>query len=660
MCGITGFISKEGNSTKDLYNLNSLIKHRGPDDEGYLIKRDNEVISLIGPDTPNNFNLPYNSISDNFNTNIYIGLAHRRLSILDLSKHGHQPMSYLENRYWIVYNGEIYNYIELREELIKVGYNFKSNTDTEVILASYHYWGNSCLSRFNGMWSFIIYDSTLSKFFIARDRFGVKPFYYWINKYGTFYFSSEIKSFTSIDTWEPFVNHQRAYDYLVWGLTDHTDETLFKNVFQLLPGHFAEFDYSHEFLYGTKIDSVKWYDLIDDNKFKNNTKSSIVDYKKLLFDSVNLRLRSDVSNGSCLSGGLDSSSIVCIVNDTLKNNNFTEKQKTFSAYSDDDSINEKYWVEQVLLNKNIEAYNVYPNCNDLLKLSKKLVWHHDEPFGSTSIFAQWKVFELASKNNVKVILDGQGADEALAGYHGYFAVLNSSYFRKFKFIKLFKSFYFLKKLHGYTYKNSAINLIKVLFSQKFKSHFRRYFNSTDSKPIWINQNVKHVNYVNPLYNKDNFINIRQMSISQLTSTNLQMLLHWEDRNSMAFSIESRVPFLDYRLVEFTIALPDEFKIKNGITKKILRDAMQDILPETIQNRIGKIGFSTPEETWIKNIAPDVFREKIENTIKKSNGFLTNDTINIFEDVLSNKKQFNFQVWRIISFGEWLDQFNVKC
>ena len=657
MCGITGFISKEGNSSKDLYNLNSIIKHRGPDDEGYLIiKNDNELVSLIGPDTPNDFNLPYNLINNELISHVNVGLAHRRLSILDLSVHGHQPLSYFNNRYWIAFNGEVYNYLELRDELIQLGYNFLSNTDTEVILASYVHWGLECVNKFNGMWAFVIYDTEKKVTFISRDRFGVKPLYYWISPNNTFCFSSEIKSFTTFPGWQAKLNHQMAYDFIVWGLMDHTDETLFEGVYQMKPGSYTIIDNSTILRHNERINLINWYKLkISD--YKGSFDDATKEFKNIFETSLKLITRSDVPIGSCLSGGLDSSSIVCFVNQILEEQSVNYSQKTFSACSDFEKINEKEWIDEVVNKTKVESFLVYPDLNDLLLNLNKIIWHQDEPFGTTSIFAQWKVFELASINNVKVMLDGQGADEQLAGYLEYFNILNSSYLKKLKIYKLFKSLFFINKIHGYNYKNLYLGMFKQLLPENLKKYFRYYFAKTDAKPSWyINKN--NIKFKNPIFNNKIF-DVKSMSISQLTSSNLQMLLHWEDRDSMAFSIESRVPFLDHRLVEFVLSLPDEYKINNGITKLILRESMNNVIPNKIKNRQNKIGFATPEEIWIKELGQIEFKNKFTRSIEKSDGLFDKSLINELDNIIKGNKPFSFLPWRIICFGEWIEIFNVK-
>lgn len=666
MCGIVGFINFKGVSSDPIIEMSKLIRHRGPDDVGYLLinKDTGNFTQLGGDDTPkevfeyNTDYKPTNSIKGTESSIVSHALAHRRLSILDLSPLGHQPLSYLNNQFWIIFNGEVYNYIEIRNELKELGYNFLSNSDTEVILAAYVHWGRDCVHKFNGMWAFVIYDKEKKTSFISRDRFGVKPLYYWISPNNTFCFSSEIKSFTAYPGWKSKINHQMTYDFIVWGQMDHTDETLFEGVYQLKPGSSIIIDNNTILNNNKRVVSEKWYN-IKISKYLGSFEEASIDFKNIFESSLKLRVRSDVPIGSCLSGGLDSSSIVCLTNSILRSKDKNHSQKTFSACSDYELINEKKWIDEVVKNTNVDAHIVYPSVNDLIKNLRSIIWHQDEPFGTTSIFAQWKVFELASNNNVKVMLDGQGADEQLAGYMAYFNILNASYFKKLRFIKLFKSFYYIKRNHGINYISLCSEMIKKLTPEYFKNSLRKLFAKTDSKPSWYNNNIS-INHKNPIVeDTNNLSGILAMSLNQLTSSNLQMLLHWEDRDSMAFSIESRVPFLDYRLVEFALSLPDEYKINNGVTKLILRESMNGILPDKIKNRQNKIGFATPEELWIKELGKNEFRNKFIRSIELSNGLFDKPIIKELDDIIDGKKPFSFLPWRIICFGEWVDIFKVS-
>jgi len=664
MCGISGFLSKNTRPTEFISIMNSLVHHRGPDDEGYVLFDDqlNEII-CSGKDTPSHFDQPKTYYTPDRNINdvsvgVRLALGHRRLSIIDLSSYGHQPMCTGDQRYWIVYNGEIYNYLELRIELQKLGYEFISTSDTEVILNAYREWGVDCQHRFNGMWAFAIFDKLKKKVFFARDRFGIKPFYYWVHD-ETIYFGSEIKQFTSIPGWYANINPQKVYDYLTWGITDHTDETLFKGVYQLRPGHLIELKIDD---FNVKPDGrlqmQQWYELRPEN-FTGTIKEASDEFRNRLINSISLRLRSDVTVGSCLSGGLDSSSIVCIMDELLNKNQTHNVQKTFSACSTIDRFDEKKWIDQVVEHTNVKPYFVYPTLGNLFSEMPQILWHQDEPFGSSSIYAQWNVFKLASDNGVKVILDGQGADELLAGYHSYFGPRFNDLLRDARFHQLLKEIHHNKRMHGIPHLMSIMQLAKMIFPDSILDPIKRVFGRPSPSPVWLNQNLLDFKQMNPDNSNSNSSTVNGKSYSQLTSTNLPMLLHYEDRNSMAHSIESRVPFLDYKLVEFAFGLPTDYKIYEGATKRVMRAGMSGIIPDNIRDRHDKIGFATPEEDWLRKIDQGLFRKKMTEAVSASDGILNGEAVKHLDDVISGKLPYGFIPWRLINFGEWMKKFGVS-
>src|SRR5262245_46375753 len=388
MCGLSAlFDPKGGDLEPAIRAMNRAVQHRGPDDEGFAFFADGSS---------------------------RLALGHRRLSIVDLSAAGHQPMTSGDGGLCIIYNGEVYNWIELRAELEKEGARFTTRSDTEVMLEAYRRWGEKCLERFNGMFAFILVDWPRRRVFAARDRFGVKPLYYWVSPRGQLAFASEIKQFGVLEGWRPVLNGQRAYDFINWGLFDHTAETLFRGVRQLRGGEYVS----------ASIDSLangvtpqRWYRLSP----KESPENPVRAWRELLEDSVRLRLRADVPVGSCLSGGLDSSSIVCVANRALRSAGAQSLQRTFSARSSDPRFDEGRFIDAVLRHTGVANAQVDPPAARLFDELPGLTWHQDEPFGSTSIYAQSHVFKLAAQNGVKVMLDGQGADEQLAGYPSFHA-----------------------------------------------------------------------------------------------------------------------------------------------------------------------------------------------------------------------------------------------
>ncbi|MEQ8531181.1 MAG: asparagine synthase C-terminal domain-containing protein, partial [Imperialibacter sp.] len=375
-------------------------------------------------------------------------------------------------------------------------------------------------------------------------------------------------------------------------------------------------------------------------KFSGGYEDAAEEFKRRLFQSVELQLRSDVPVGSCLSGGLDSSAIVCIANSLLKGRNEPFVQKTFTACSAEERYNERKWAELVKNFTGSEAHYVYPSLAKLFEESEEITWHQDEPFGSSSIYAQWNVFKLAAGTNTKVILDGQGADEQLAGYHSYFGPRFVSLLLQRKVSSLWNEIRSTKALHGYSELKALMYISNILFPDFIRQQFRAIAGKAHAKPSWFNFGHMGVKPMDPFRGLSFYANsIQQASVSQLTSSNLQMLLHWEDRNSMAHSIEARVPFLDHNLVEFTIGLPDEYKLSAGVTKRVLRTGMSEIIPSEIENRVDKIGFATPEEMWLKT-NPEVFRQEMKIAVGLSKGIINGKSLSAFEKIASGKAPFS--------------------
>jgi len=563
-------------------------------------------------------------------------------------------MSYANDRYWMVYNGEVYNYRELREELEALGHRFKSHTDTEVVLASYAQWGKECLHRFNGMWAFIILDTKTGMVFASRDRFGVKPLYYWYSPEGFLSFASEIKQFTVLPGWSSVLNGQRAHDFLTFGLIDHTRETLFKGVFQIRGGEAVVFSALNV---PETLPVYHWYNLKLE-RFQGNREEAAKKFRDLLTDAVRLRLRSDVPIGSCLSGGLDSSSIVCLVNDILREHGDESVQKTFSAFSREMRVDESQYIKEVVSCRNIESLSVYPEMEDLFKDLDKIIWHQDEPFDSTSIFAQWKVFKLASQHHVKVMLDGQGADEILGGYHYFFGIHFAGLFIKLKILTLLQEVQAARQRHGYRVTNNIGQIIYYTLPGILRGFCERILPHRSDAEAWFNLDlISKCPVSSPFADVSCDDPFTDQCYNRLLTTNLPALLHWEDRNSMAFSIESRVPFLDYRLVEFSLSLPAEHKIHQGITKKVLRDAMTGLLPEKILNRKDKLGFATPEEEWMRR-DPYIWRRALEESIVVSRGLIKSSALERFDEVIQGDRPFCQHIWRAICLGKWMRIFNV--
>ncbi|CAN5862161.1 asparagine synthase (glutamine-hydrolyzing) [soil metagenome] len=619
MCGISGIISRENRAIglEDIKKITDLIQHRGPDDEGYH----QEGAFAFG---------------------------HRRLSILDLSPDGHQPMPF-QDRYVITYNGEVYNYLEIKEELVSRGYAFRSKTDTEVILAAFSEWGTACVERFNGMWAFAIFDREKQEIFCSRDRFGVKPFYY-TQVAGLFAFGSEIKQFTALPGWKPRLNPVRLLDFFVYGLFDHTEQTLFEGVFQLRGGHNL-----HYSLLTHQHSIQPWYQLQERVKpFSGSFREAKDHFRDLFQDAVRLRLRSDVKVGSCLSGGLDSSAIVCTVNQLLKQEGNAGGQETVSSCFELKQYDEQEYIDEVIAQTGVYSNKVFPEFSSLFSELENITWHQDEPFSSTSIFAQWSVFKEARRRNLIVMLDGQGADESLAGYPLYYETLLSTLLTQFRPGRLRKEIAAFRKLPYYSGKSLTVRLLKSFLPAAVLDRIRHQRSSHE------------LQYVKQAYRRQEgafepsyFGSIRELSLDQVTYSHLPMLLHYEDRDSMAHSVESRVPFLDYRLVEFILGLPDEFKINAGWTKYVLREAMAGIIPDKIKDRRDKMAFVTPEVEWIRQNT-GVFREKVEAAAHYFGEFLAAGAIlAAFDQAVKEGIGLGSIYWRLIVLHVWAQRFGLE-
>ena len=668
MCGIAGLVGNEVETSLAIRKMCDIIRHRGPDDAGYaFFNGDHLEPEILGAkDTPSavyRAHLPYSPshpIEEALPTRTDVAFGHRRLAILDLSALGHQPMCSADGRYWITFNGEVYNHVDLREQLVAMGHTFISDSDTEVILAAYAEWGADCLARFNGMWGLAILDRHRRTLFLARDRFGVKPLYYWASPQGFLAFASEIKQFTVLPGWQARVNSQRAYDYLVWTPTDHTDETLFDRVYQLPPGACATLPidkWKQELGHDGRITFGIWYRLKAEG-FAGNFQSAVDEFRSRLTDSVRLRMQADVPVGYALSGGLDSSAIVCIANNLTRERNAKEMVKTFSMCATGEKINERKWVDVVVAQTGADARHILPTSEGLFNAMSTITWHQDEPFGSPAVYSQWCVFREASRA-VKVLLGGHGSDEILAGYAPFYTPMFASLARRGKFLNVVQEALTIRKLHGYGVTFAPRVLLHSILPPQYFHALKRAVGRDMLRPSWID--LERLGAVA----RDPFLEIRlggTRSMAALSDIFVSrspspMLLHYEDRSSMAHSFESRVPFLDYRVVEFALGLPDEFKLRRGINKRVLREA--GILPDAISRRMDKIGMGTPGEVWLTRDNTDMFRAKLDDAIEASQGVLNGRCRDYLEDVIAGKKPYNQVLRRMLSFGEWLRVFGVS-
>lgn len=632
MCGLFGSLAFAPERARI-----DIVAHRGPDGSGWA-----EFRSAAGP----------------------VALGHRRLAIIDVTDAGLQPMSDRSGRLHLVFNGEIYNYIELREELRAKGHVFVSEGDSEVLLASYAEWGEGCLQRFLGMFSFIIWDEGQQRLFAARDRFGIKPLYMVANPYGLA-FGSEIKQLLGLPGLSGSMNLARVRDFLASGITNHTAETLFDGVFQVQPGCSVTIDASRP--WAGSVSPRRWYAIPASSGLELSEAEAADRFRELFTDSVRMHLRSDVPIGSCLSGGLDSSAIVCVMSRMLGQEGRGAKVNTVSACYAEKSVDEKPFMEEVVSQTGAIPHYIFPRPEDVFARASDITWHQDEPFGSTSIFAQWCVFEEAKRAGIKVMLDGQGADEQLAGYHSAYVYYMSDLIRRGDYATLLRTMAERNRFHGISFAEQFSRYLVPLIPPKMRSFLIRQRQSLVYHD-WTNSDVFRalgparsvIEVASETNGLPAITDLASFCLVLTMSSNLPMLLHWEDRNSMAHSIEARVPFLDHRLVEFNLALGNSHKILRGDTKRVLRSAMKDILPERVRNRRDKLGFATPEQEWFRGPLRGLISDGIEATLSRYPGLLdAAGTRALAADMLEGRRNVDFTLWRIVNLGLWGERFNVS-
>lgn len=613
MCGILGYVADRSLVTPERWVLaRDSLTHRGPDDAG-------------------TWETPGGSVR----------LASRRLSILDLSPLGHQPMLDDEAGLAIVHNGEIYNYVELRAHLATRGYRFRSHSDTEVILAAYREWGRECLSRLNGMFAFAIWDSKSEILFAARDRFGEKPFYY-VSGDHAFAFASEMKALFAAGVARPTPNHRAIYRYLAFREVDRGAETLFEGIQALPPAH--ALTYSRR---TGETEIWQYWDLDPDARVTLKSDAEYAGrFLELLSDSVRLRLRSDVPVGSSLSGGLDSSSLVCLVGRAQAG----AVRKTFSARFDDPRLDEGKYIDLAIAKAQAHGRMTAPSPALLAQEIERVTWHQEEPFFSTSIYAQWCVMRLAREAGVTVLLDGQGGDETLAGYHTYFGPFLRGELRHRRWLS------FARTLRAFVREQGPRALPVVLFGlvpPRLRHPVRRLV-----RPLAIPSAYRKAWGTPEGSTQLRFRDaLNQAQYETLTRTMLPALLRYADRNAAAFSREVRLPFLDHRLVEFLFAVPPEQRLRGTTTKFILREGLRGVIPEEIRTRRDKLGFEPPEAAWMRG----ELREWIDGLLRSSQFSSrpwvdSRRALRLWREFLNGKDAWHSLLWRWISLEVWARVF----
>lgn len=530
-----------------------LVRHRGPD--GIQIKR----------------------FSDRDDGPV---AAHARLAVVDLDHRSDQPMSDPSKRFWLNYNGQIYNYVELREELETLGHRFLTSGDTEVVLQSYLQWGSDCLAHLQGMFAFVIFDKETNQVFAARDRFGIKPLYI-SRSHGKIAFASEIKQFTALPSFRFAANKRRALDYLATGLSDHSEETMFQNVISMPAAHFATFDLAKP----QDAKFRRWYRFQTKADSYRDLNEAFEDLSQLWRRTIELHLRSDVPIGGCLSAGIDSSCIAATVSKYRMN--LISEPHFITAASAETGVDEGKDAGEFARALGVDQSCVLPTLEQLHHQFDRLVWLQDEPFGSTSIFSQSRIFSEARDQGLKVMLDGQGADEIAGGYYVFFGR---------HLLHLFREARLPEAIATMKYRSNSLNisavsqLIAAIAPQLPKSIWKRI------------QNNRLPNWVDHTHDNRRPSDFSEFRTHLIEKSMLPALLHWEDRNSMAFGIEARVPYLHHPIAEFFQSLPTHLLYEQGKSKALIRRLGKSMLDHPVFHSDRKLGFTTPEEKWLRQLA----------------------------------------------------------
>ncbi len=604
MCGICGFTGPRDHDL--LVAMNERLVHRGPDDEGLY---ETDAASL----------------------------GHRRLSVIDL-EHGHQPFSNEAADRHLVYNGEVYNFRELRGELEALGHRFATHCDTEVVLAAYEQWGPSCVERFNGMWAFALLDEREGTLVLSRDHFGIKPLYY-AEAGGRLLFASEIKALLASRELDPVVDDERLAGYLLAGLHDHDERTFFAGVRQVLPATVVTLPLDGGL---AEARTTRYWE----PRLSRDQPADPARFREVFERAIERRLVADVTVGTCLSGGLDSSSIVCVMSDLLGKGapdaaSMGEQLKTFSAVFDGDPIDEQEYIEPVLAASGAASEFVRPQSGELIEDLPLVVWHQDEPMVSSGPYAQYRVMQLA-KGKAKVLLDGQGGDELLAGYVPYQLV----YLRQLA----------AEAKAGLLAREAAAarDVLQPLVRAKLADRRRRVDPTVYCRPL-LGDPARAAAVRAADHRTSRTLKTRL--VQDLTEYSLPSLLRYEDRNSMASSIESRPPFLDQELVEYVLGLPEEAIIHDGWSRFVLREALAGVLPEKVRLRRKKIGFTTPEIRWLR-------RERaVIQGILRSPSFCSRpywdgpSIARAFQAVCDGELEESPFFWRVLNAEAWLRVFH---
>jgi asparagine synthase (glutamine-hydrolysing) len=611
MCGIAGVIAASSKPISPFAPMLRAQAHRGPDGAGLLIR------NAERPQVHYASALSSDLLSHKSDTL----WCHHRLAIIDPTPQAAQPMQDASGRYWLMFNGEIYNYRELQHELKQLGVLFKTQSDTEVLLAAFCMWGDGCWSKLRGMWAAVIWDSQEDVFTFSRDRFGMKPLYYHLGN-DEIIFASEIKTILAVLPQKPAIHAPAVADFVVHGYTDHLPQTFFEGIHIFPPACYAKLRRSQL----GSLKPVSYWQL----SRQPLDHASTIEFGQKLLSSVEEHLRSDVPLGVCLSGGLDSSSLAVLMNQ--------QGMHAYTAVYDGYVYDESRWAQDVARHTKATWHAVHPTAEHMLRDWSALLWHQEQPFASLSIYAQWCVLRAAHDSGIKVVLSGQGADEALCGYSKYYYYHLWELLRQKRFGNLASEAIGVA-LHGDTRLFSPQRLMggaSSLFSRQLQ-FMQPHSKNADAHSLqdW-----------------------QDLDIHQRT---LPAILRFEDRNAMAFSVESRLPFLDHRLFEYSYQLPDHLKLAAGRNKVALRQAMQGIVPDSVLARRQKVGFEVPQAQWLVGPLAQIARDSLCGDFRFSAWMDSARVQSCLVDAIHHPKSSKHGIaMRLFILNEWARRFGLTA
>lgn len=639
MCGIAGAVVAPPDVVKPdwLAAMSRVLHHRGPDDAGSVQWTSGEPVPTF----------------DVRPVPAHVGLVHRRLSIIDVSRAGWQPMCSADGRYTLVFNGEIYNFVELRAELERCGHSFNGHSDSEVLLAALCEWGPGAYSRLVGMFALALLDSKARTLTLARDFFGIKPLYFarWG---GGFAFASEIKALLELPQVSRHVDPGTLHDYLRFGAVDQGEQSMFADVRQVPAA--ATLVVALDDPGAPPTVQTFWSPAVPARSDVGFVEAA-AELRDLFVDSVRLHLRSDVTVGAALSGGIDSSAVVAAIRSIGGSG---VDIRTFSFVSSDPATSEEKWVDIAAKAAGAQVHKVVPPAEDLIRDLDRLIQVQDAPFGSTSMYAQYRVFQLAAESGIKVMLDGQGADELMAGYRPYLSVRIASLLRTGRVAAAMKLANSAARLPGTDSQPVLLAKAAAAFLPPSVRQSLRARRSGSTGQSWLHSGWFTAHGVG-----DDTVPWAGRSLTEtlqreVASTSLPALLRYEDRNSMAFSIESRVPFLTPAIAELLLSLPEDYLISPaGTTKSVFRAAMRGIVPDPILDRRDKIGFATPERAWLASLGTwvgDVFEKTDPALVPAVDLAAVREE---WAEIVAGRRPFGWHVWRCINVVRWAEAYSAE-